>query len=283
MNRSLSEAYNLLESKNSSIHQSMNLIPRSITRTLSRFRTELMSESRSLAIRELEVAKYKASASLRYLAGLVVLPWGISISLQKGLEPWVTNWWNTNQSQKIFDYIQKESTLVRFEKIEELFMLERMVEDSLETNSQDPRIEIQKKMIQLAKMYNEDCIQIILHLLTNIMGCVILSAYLILGKDKLAILNSWIQELFYSLSDTIKAFYILLATDLCIGFHSPHGWELLINWLFENYGLTHNERIISGLVSTFPVILDTIFKYWIFRRLNRTSPSLVVIYHSINE
>nr|BBF91201.1 putative heme-binding protein [Prumnopitys andina] len=261
----------------------MNLIPRSITRTLSRFRTELMSESRSLAIRELEVAKYKASASLRYLAGLVVLPWGISISLQKGLEPWVTNWWNTNQSQKIFDYIQKESTLVRFEKIEELFMLERMVEDSLETNSQDPRIEIQKKMIQLAKMYNEDCIQIILHLLTNIMGCVILSAYLILGKDKLAILNSWIQELFYSLSDTIKAFYILLATDLCIGFHSPHGWELLINWLFENYGLTHNERIISGLVSTFPVILDTIFKYWIFRRLNRTSPSLVVIYHSINE
>ncbi|WP_425279437.1 hypothetical protein [Enterobacter hormaechei] len=53
--------------------------------------------------------------------------------------------------------------------------------------------------------------------------------------------------------------------------------------MFENYGFAHNERIISGLVSTFPVILDTIFKYWIFRRLNRTSPSLVVIYHSMNE
>nr|YP_009722112.1 chloroplast envelope membrane protein [Araucaria bidwillii]ATL59063.1 chloroplast envelope membrane protein [Araucaria bidwillii] len=261
----------------------MSPIPRSITRTLSRFWTELTSKSSSLAIHELEVAKYKASASLRYLACLVVLPWGISISLQKALEPWVTNWWNTDQSQKIFDFLQEENALGRFEKIEELFLLEKMVEDSLETGSQDLRIEMKKKMIQLVKMYNQDCIQIISHLLTNLIGSAILSAYLILGKNKLAILNSWMQEFFYSLSDTIKAFTILLVTDLCIGFHSPHGWELMIDLIFENYGFSHNERIISGLVSTFPVILDTILKYWIFRRFNRTSPSLVVIYHSMNE
>jgi hypothetical protein len=42
----------------------MDPIPHSITRTLSRFRTELTSESGSLAIHELEVAEYKASASL---------------------------------------------------------------------------------------------------------------------------------------------------------------------------------------------------------------------------
>ena len=81
----------------------------------------------------------------------------------------------------------------------------------------------------------------------------------------------------------MKAFSILLATDLCIGFHSPHGWELMIDSISENYGFAHNERIISGVVSTFPVILDTILKYWIFRRFNRISPSLVVIYHSMNE
>jgi hypothetical protein len=42
----------------------MDPIPHSITRTLSRFRTELTSESGSLVIHELEVAEYKASASL---------------------------------------------------------------------------------------------------------------------------------------------------------------------------------------------------------------------------
>nr|AQM39342.1 envelope membrane protein [Platycladus orientalis] len=261
----------------------MDLIPRSIIRTLFRFWAELTSQSSSLTIHELEVIKYKALASLQYLACLIILPWGISISLQNGLEPWVTNWWNTGQSKKIFDYLQEEDTIRKFEKIEELFLLEIMMEDSSETHSQDIRVEMQKKMIQLVKMYNQDCIQIISHLIANLIGLVLLSVCLILGKNKLGILNSWIQEVFYSLSDTMKAFSILLVTDLCIGFHSPHGWELTINWIFENYGFAHNERIISGLVSTFPVILDTIFKYWIFRCLNRTSPSLVVIYHSMNE
>nr|YP_004891324.1 putative heme-binding protein [Cephalotaxus harringtonia var. wilsoniana]YP_010138137.1 putative heme-binding protein [Cephalotaxus harringtonia]UPV70575.1 envelope membrane protein [Cephalotaxus harringtonia var. nana]QPO89913.1 putative heme-binding protein [Cephalotaxus harringtonia]UPV70083.1 envelope membrane protein [Cephalotaxus harringtonia]UPV70657.1 envelope membrane protein [Cephalotaxus harringtonia var. nana]UPV71887.1 envelope membrane protein [Cephalotaxus harringtonia var. len=261
----------------------MDPIPRSIIQTLFRFRTELTSQSSSLSIHELEVAKYKALASLQYLACLVLLPWGISISLQKGLESWVTNWWNTGQSNKIFDYLQEENVLVKFEKIEELFLLERMVEDYSETHSQDLCIEMQKKMIQLVKIYNQDCIQIISQLLTNLIGFAILSVLLILGKKKLVILNSWIQEVFCSLSDTMKAFSILLATDLCIGFHSPHGWELMIDFIFENYGFTYNERIISGLISTFPVILDTIFKYWVFQRFNRTSPSLVVIYHSMNE
>jgi hypothetical protein len=158
-----------------------------------------------------------------------------------------------------------------------------MVEDSLGTNSKDLRIDIHKETIQLVEMYNEDCIKIISHLLTNLIGFSFISAYLILRKNKLGILNSWIQEFFYSLSDTMKDFFILLATDLCNGFHSPHGWELMIDSISKNFGFTHNERIISGLVSTFPVILDTILKYWIFCRFNHISPSLVVIYHSMNE
>nr|QYB21861.1 envelope membrane protein [Microbiota decussata]BBN66763.1 putative heme-binding protein [Microbiota decussata] len=261
----------------------MDLIPRSIIRTLFRFWAELTSQSSSLTIHELEVVKYKALASLQYITCLIILPWGISISLQNGLEPWITNWWNTGQSKKIFDYLKEEDTIRKFEKIEDLFLLEIMMEDSSKTHSQDIRVEMQKKMIQLVKMYNQDCIQIISHLIANLIGLVLLGVCLILGKNKLGILNSWIQEVFYSLSDTMKAFSILLVTDLCIGFHSPHGWELTTNWIFENYGFAHNERIISGIVSTLPVILDTIFKYWIFRCLNRTSPSLVVIYHSMNE
>nr|YP_001312215.1 envelope membrane protein [Cycas taitungensis]YP_007474642.1 envelope membrane protein [Cycas revoluta]YP_009308212.1 envelope membrane protein [Cycas panzhihuaensis]YP_009647991.1 envelope membrane protein [Cycas szechuanensis]YP_010227637.1 envelope membrane protein [Cycas hongheensis]YP_010410364.1 envelope membrane protein [Cycas falcata]YP_010410451.1 envelope membrane protein [Cycas thouarsii]YP_010410538.1 envelope membrane protein [Cycas micronesica]YP_010410625.1 envelope membra len=229
------------------------------------------------------MAKYKALASLRYLACLVFLPWGISISFQKGLEPWVTNWWNTGQSREFSDYLQEENALERFGEIEELFLLERMVEDSSETHSQDLRIEIRKKTIQLVEMYNEDLIQIISHLLANFICFATPGAYFILGKEKLVVLNSWIQELFHSLSDTMKAFSILLVTDLCIGFHSPHGWELMIDSISENYGFSHDEQRISGLVSTFPVISDTIFKYWIFRHLNRISPSLVVIYHSMNE
>nr|UWT52079.1 envelope membrane carbon uptake protein [Cryptocoryne longicauda] len=57
----------------------------------------------------------------------------------------------------------------------------------------------------------------------------------------------------------------------------------MIGSVYNDFLLAHNDQIISGLVSTFPVILDTIVKYWIFHYLNRVSPSLVVIYHSMNE
>ena len=140
-----------------------------------------------------------------------------------------------------------------------------------------------KETIQLIKTHNEDRIHTILHFSTNIICFLILSGYSILGNQELIILNSWFQEFLYNLSDTIEAFSILLLTDLCIGFHSTHGWELMIGSVYKDFGFAQNDQIISGLVSTFPVILDTILKYWIFRYLNRVSPSLVVIYHFMND
>nr|YP_010241158.1 chloroplast envelope membrane protein [Viola selkirkii]QTH78894.1 chloroplast envelope membrane protein [Viola selkirkii]QXI86497.1 chloroplast envelope membrane protein [Viola selkirkii] len=218
-----------------------------------------------------------------YLTSIVFLPRWISFSFNKSLESWVTNWWNTSQSETFLSDIQEKSILANFIEFEELFLLEEMLKEYPETHLQRFRIgRIHKETIQLIKMYNEDSIHMILHFSTNLLCFVILSGYSILGNEELIILNSWVQEFLYNLSDTIKAFSILLLTDLCIGFHSPHGWELMIGSVYKDFGFAHNDQIISGLVSTFPVILDTIFKYWIFRYLNRVSPSLVVIYHSMN-
>nr|YP_010483086.1 chloroplast envelope membrane protein [Prunus szechuanica]UVU27240.1 chloroplast envelope membrane protein [Prunus szechuanica] len=229
------------------------------------------------------MAKKKVLISLLYLASIVFLPWWISLSFNKSLESWVTNWWNTRQSEIFLNDIQEKSILKKFIDLEELLRLDEMLKEYPETHLQKPRIEIYKETIQLIKMHNEDRTHTILHFSTNIICFVILSGYSIIGNEELAILNSWVQEFLYNLSDTIKAFSILLLTDLCIGFHSPHGWELMIGSVYKDFGFAHNDQIISGLVSTFPVILDTILKYWIFRYLNRVSPSLVVIYHSMND
>nr|YP_010132677.1 chloroplast envelope membrane protein [Sloanea sinensis]YP_010193891.1 chloroplast envelope membrane protein [Sloanea hemsleyana]QQH14346.1 chloroplast envelope membrane protein [Sloanea sinensis]QZQ53538.1 chloroplast envelope membrane protein [Sloanea hemsleyana]UGV23471.1 envelope membrane protein [Sloanea longiaculeata] len=229
------------------------------------------------------MAKKKASIPLLYFASIVFLPWWISLSFNKSLESWVTDWWNTKQSETFLNDIQEKSILEKFIELEELFLLDEMIKEYPETHLQKFPIGIHKETIQLIKMHNEDRIHTILHFSTNIICFLILSGYSILGNEELFILNSWVQEFLYNLSDTIKAFSILLLTDLCIGFHSPHGWELMIGSVYKDFGFTHNDQIISGLVSTFPVILDTIFKYLIFRYLNRVSPSLVVIYHSMND
>nr|YP_010608207.1 envelope membrane protein [Sabia dielsii]WAN88947.1 envelope membrane protein [Sabia dielsii]WAN89627.1 envelope membrane protein [Sabia sp. 1 QC-2022] len=227
--------------------------------------------------------KTKAFTLLPYLVFIVFLPWWISLSFKKSLESWVTNWWNTRQFETFLNDIQEKSVLEKFIELQELFLLDKMIKEYPETHIQNLPIGIHKETIQLVKMYNEDHIHAILRFSTNIICFAILSGYSILGNEELVILNSLVQEFLYNLSDTIKAFSILLLTDLCIGFHSPHGWELMIGSVYKDFGFAHNDQIISGLVSTFPVILDTILKYWIFRYLNRVSPSLVVIYHSMND
>ena len=229
------------------------------------------------------MTKKKAFTPLLYLVSIVFLPWWLSLSFNKSLESWVNNWWNAGQSEIFLNNIQEKSILEKFIELEELLVLDELIEEYSETHLQKLRIGIQKEAIQLINIYNEGRIHTILHFSTNIICFVILSGFSILGNEELVILNSWTQEFLYNLSDTVKAFSILLLTDLCIGFHSPHGWELMVGSVYKDFGFVHNDQIISGLVSTFPVILDTIFKYWIFRYLNRVSPSLVVIYHSMND
>nr|YP_010731443.1 envelope membrane protein [Beesia deltophylla]WEG39586.1 envelope membrane protein [Beesia deltophylla] len=227
--------------------------------------------------------KRKTFNPLLYLTSIVFLPWWISLSFNKSMESLVTNWWNDGQSGVFLNDIQEKNVLEKFIELEELFLLDEIIKEYPDTHIQKLRIGIHKETIQLVKMYNEGHIHTILHFSINIISFAILSGYSILGNEELVIINSWVREFLYNLSDTIKAFSILLLTDLCIGFHSPHGWELMIGSVYKDFGFSHNNQIISGLVSTFPVILDTILKYWIFRYLNRVSPSLVVIYHSMND
>nr|YP_009258504.1 chloroplast enveloppe membrane protein [Netrium digitus]ANI25467.1 chloroplast enveloppe membrane protein [Netrium digitus] len=265
-------------------YESVGLVPRSITRTLSRFQTELAGRSAFIVLPEFRLAKYQAIASVQYLACLICFPLIVSNFCKIFiLEPLIQYWWNTSQSQVFLSIAQEQKALIKLQQVEELLWLDIMMADSTEKYPQDLSFQIHLKTINLVETYNQESIQIILHMFTDFISLVAIITVLIWGKKRLSILNSWIQEVFYSLSDTMKAFFILLFTDLCIGFHSPHGWEILIGLLLEHFGFSHNKPVISCFVSTFPVILDTVLKYWIFRHLNRISPSIVVSYHTMNE
>nr|YP_010214680.1 chloroplast envelope membrane protein [Moquiniella rubra]UBN08600.1 chloroplast envelope membrane protein [Moquiniella rubra] len=229
------------------------------------------------------MTKKKVVIHILSLISLVFFPWWISLSFNKSMESWSINWWNKRQSETLLNDIQENSILEKFIELERLLLLDEMINESSETHMQKLNIGIHKETVQLIKMYNQDHMNTILHFSINIMSFIILSIYSILGNDELVILNSRVQEFLYNLNDTIKAFSILLVTDLCIGFHSPHGWELMIDSIYNDFGFDHNDQIISVLASTFPVILDTIFKYGIFHYLNRISPALVLIYHSMAE
>ena len=88
---------------------------------------------------------------------------------------------------------------------------------------------------------------------------------------------------FFELTDDNKAFLLILFSDTFVGFHSSYGWEILLENLLKHFGLPEDRSFIFSFVATLPVLLDTLFKYWIFKHLNAISPSIVSTYHKMNE
>lgn len=142
---------------------------------------------------------------------------------------------------------------------------------------------IQKKIHQLARTYNQQSIQAITNLVGDLITLATIRFLFVSMKPQIFILKSFLTESLYSLSDTNKSFLLILITDLLVGYHSPKGWEVLTEMALQHYGFPEARTFILVFIGTFPVFLDTIFKYWIFRHLNRISPSTVVTYHSMIE
>ena len=145
------------------------------------------------------------------------------------------------------------------------------------------RARLQEKALNLAILYNKESTLAITNLLGDIVTSATIGILFVWMRPQIIILKSFLTESLYSLSDTTKSFLLILGTDLLVGFHSPRGWEIAIEVLLRHFGLPENQDFIFLFVAAFPVFLDTIFKYWIFRYLNKISPSTVATYHNMIE
>lgn len=143
--------------------------------------------------------------------------------------------------------------------------------------------QFQRRATELAFAYNRESLQAVINLFGDLFTFLTVFLLSLWMKPQIIILKSFLTESIYSLSDTSKSFLLILCTDLLVGFHSPRGWEIAIESLLKHFGLPENQDFIFLFVAAFPVFLDTIFKYWIFRYLNKISPSTVATYHNMIE
>lgn len=142
---------------------------------------------------------------------------------------------------------------------------------------------LQSETIQLAKHYNEESIEAITNFFADLISFSTLFILLLRLEIQLNITKSFLAEVFFGLDDTKKSLCLLFVTDLLVGYHSPNIWELFFSSVFDRYGLPESQTTIFLLVATLPVLLDVLFKYLIFRHLNRASPATVATYHAMIE
>ncbi|MGI8935835.1 MAG: proton extrusion protein PcxA, partial [Phormidesmis sp.] len=173
--------------------------------------------------------------------------------------------------------------LHELQQYEERFRFEVLIGKAPGLNEQEIENRVRQKAFQIEEEYRQRSADAIKNVFADVVAVLTFSLFLTSCKQQIAILKSFIDEIIYGLSDSAKAFIIILFTDIFVGFHSPHGWEVLLEGMANHLGLPANRNFIFLFIATFPVILDTVFKYWIFRYLNRISPSAVATYKNMNE
>jgi len=282
------------EAKNKSPNQpkgkvnTTGVLPRSIFNTFNRLQVELDPNAEQDIVDKFRKSQRRTIISVRFLLLLVIVPI-LSHQLSKALivSPIVEHFRDSENSQLFINDEMEEEALSELELFEGKIKFQALINSppslSLEEIEEEIEGEVKAKAVEIAESYRIMSGNAIKNVFADIISVIVFICFLIFSKRQIAVLKEFFDYVVYGLSDSAKAFIIILFTDIFVGFHSPHGWEVILESVSHHWGLPANHEFIFLFIATFPVILDTIFKYWIFRYLNRISPSAVATYRNMNE
>ncbi len=288
-----------------SLTDKTGLLPRSILTTLNRLKRDLDPKSEQTVVQDYRLAKVKTLLAVRFLLMLILipllvqqgtkniiltdnLPLGSFISHRFKIETPDRIFINAEMAEEAIQELQRYEERLKFENlIKETFERGVLPAEEVEANAKQRagaiEGQVKEKASEIAESYSGQSADAVKNWISDIGATIAFTIILLRGRREVEILKSFLDELVYGLSDSAKAFIIILFTDIFVGFHSPHGWEVILEGTARHFGLPANHDFIFLFIATFPVILDTIFKYWIFRFLNRASPSAVATYREMNE
>ncbi|MEH1910047.1 proton extrusion protein PcxA [Nostoc sp.] len=262
----------------------MGILPRSLLSTITRLQVELDPNSEQEVIQSFRQTQRRTIISIRFILLLIIVPL-LTHQIAKAfvVGPIIDRVRSSEQMQIFLNSEMEEEALLELQRFEEKLKFENLIIKAPAMSSEQIENEMGDKAIELAKEFRHESSNAIKNIFADLFSVGTFIWLLLVSRSSIAVLKDFIDNIVYGLSDSAKAFIIILFTDIFVGFHSPHGWEVLLEGVSRHWGLPANRDFIFLFIATFPVILDTIFKYWIFRFLNRISPSAVATYRNMNE
>ncbi|MGA7932948.1 MAG: proton extrusion protein PcxA [Kovacikia sp.] len=272
------------ESGDDSILDKTGVLPRSIAGTLNRIKRDLDPKSEQQVVQTFRTNRTKTYISIRFLLLLIIVPL-LTQQLSKVfvVGPIVDHFRPPERSDVFINFELEEEALQELRTFEERLKFQGLVSNTPRLSEGEINDRMKDKALELKQEYSELSGNAVKNVFSDLLSLIAFAIVIATNRPGIAVLKSFIDETVYGLSDSAKAFIIILFTDMFVGFHSPHGWEVLLDGIAKHLGLPSNHDFIFLFIATFPVILDTIFKYWIFRYLNRISPSAVATYKNMNE
>jgi hypothetical protein len=251
------------------------VLPRSILDTVDRIKQELNPDSEEEMVRNFRRSKVRTFTAMRFILILIIVPLLVQqMSKNFVIGPIVDHYRTESEQTEIFINSElEEEALSELQRFEERLRFEVLIGRSEPKTDAEIISKVKEKAAELEEEFRQISSDAVKNVFSDILALAAFAGVIVTSRRELEIVKSFIDQLVYGLSDSAKAFFIILFTDMFVGFHSPHGWEVILEGLSKHFGLPSDRSFIFLFIATFPVILDTIFKYWIFRYLNRASPT----------
>jgi len=267
-----------------SAFQKTGVLPRSFNQLIEKLRRSFDPNAEAKVVEEFQTSRTQTIASLRYLLLLIIVPLLLNqMSKVFVIKPLVSQYWQNHPSEVLLNSEQEEKLLKEFRDFQARTRFEALLGESPKLSQSEIQKKFQAEAAVLAEKAKTETVDAISNIFANSLAAIAFITLIIKDKNQLSVLKQFLGELTYGLSDSAKAFILILFTDMFVGFHSAYGWEVLLKNALGHFGLPENRQFISLFIATVPVILDAIGKYWVFRYLNRISPSSVATYREMNE
>ncbi|KAM3095117.1 proton extrusion protein PcxA [Phormidesmis sp. 146-35] len=260
------------------------LLPRSIGNTFNRLKEELNPKSEAEVIKKFRSDQEKTAISVRFLLVLALVPLLTQIVTKQVIVSPIVERVSGGETAQIFINSEMEEEAFReLQSFEESLKFSALIKSSPRLSEAEQEKRVEQKADEIAEQFRQRSKNAISNVFADLIALGAFALILLMSQKEIVVVKSLMDELVYGLSDTTKAFSIILMTDIFVGFHSPHGWEVLLEGMANHLGVAANHSMISLFIATVPVVMDTIFKYWIFRYLSRMSPSTVATLKQMNE
>ncbi|MEH1789825.1 proton extrusion protein PcxA [Nostoc sp.] len=259
-------------------------VPSSIGRTIHKIQEDFAPQTEEEFLRNYRISKSRTIIALRFLIILITVPLLTQfLSKEFLVTPILQRVRGDNITQIFINSDMEKEALHELHNFQQSLRFEYLLNQAPPLSSELIQEKIKDKAVEISEEFRIKSNSNIGNVFADLISLFSFGIIIALNKREILILKSFMDTIVYGLSDSAKAFLIILFTDIFVGFHSPDGWEVLLAGLAEHLGLPASRNVIFFFIATFPVILNTIFKYWIFRYLSRLSPSALATLKEMDE
>ncbi|KAJ8532068.1 hypothetical protein K7X08_011991 [Anisodus acutangulus] len=231
------------------------------------------------------IFQYASLNSAKFLAVLIIVPWALDFVVHDYvLMPFLDRYVKTvplaaqmldvrkNQKLEMVKELKTEQARYRFE-VE--------IGKSPPLSEKELYLELRHKALELRDEWRLENRKAFANILSDFVFGVSLFILLYFNESKVKLLKFTGYKILNNISDTGKAFLVILITDIFLGYHSASGWETLLEVLAERYGIEVDQSVITIFVCLVPVVIDACVKLWLFKFLPRLSPGVSNIFREM--